>query len=49
MEKNYNKRTEKDYGLFRIIFYRLFIIFVIMPVAKLMYNIKVEGRENIEI
>ena len=47
MEKNYNKRTEKDYGLFRIIFYRLFIIFVIMPVAKLMYNIKVEGRENV--
>ncbi len=47
MEKNYNKRTEKDYGLLRTIFYVLFVIFVVMPVSKLMYNIKVEGRENV--
>lgn len=47
MEKNYNKRTEKDYGLLRTIYYILFVIFVVMPVSKLMYNIKVEGRENV--
>ncbi len=47
MEKNYNKRTEKDYGLLRTIFYILFVIFVVIPVSKLMYNIKVEGRENV--
>lgn len=47
MEKNYNKRCEKDYGLLRTIYYILFVIFVVMPVSKLMYNIKVEGRENV--
>lgn len=47
MGKNYNKRTEKDYGLLRTIFYILFVIFVVIPVSKLMYNIKVEGRENV--
>lgn len=47
MEKNYNKRTEKDYGFFRSLFYVLFVIVVVMPVSKFMYNIKVEGRENV--
>ena len=47
MEKNYNKRTEKDYGILRTIFYVWFVIFVVWPVSKLMYNIKVEGRENV--
>ena len=46
-EKNYNRRTEKDYGIFRIVFYYLFIVFVVRPVTKLMYNIKIEGRENL--
>ena len=46
-EKNYNKRTEKDYGLLRTIYYFLFTIFVIIPVSKLMYNLKIEGRENV--
>lgn len=46
-EKNYNRRTEKDYGIFRIIFYYLFIIFVVGPTAKLLYNIKIEGKENL--
>ena len=46
-ERNYNKRTEKDYGLLRTIYYVLFVIFVVMPVSKLMYNIKIEGRENV--
>lgn len=47
MEKNYNKRTEKDYGFFRTLYYMLFVIFVVAPVARLMYNIKIEGRENV--
>ena len=47
MEKNYNKRSEKDYGILRSIFYVLFVIFVVAPVSKLMYNIKIEGRENV--
>ena len=47
MEKNYNKRTEKDYGFFRTLYYMLFVIFVVAPVAKLMYNIKIEGQENV--
>ena len=46
-EKNYNKRTEKDYGLLRTIYYFLFTIFVIIPVSKFMYNLKIEGRENV--
>lgn len=47
MEKNYNKRTEKDYGFFRTLYYMLFVVFVVAPVARLMYNIKIEGRENV--
>ncbi len=47
MTKNYNRRTEKDYGLLRKAFYISFLYFVVVPVAKLMYNIKVEGRENL--
>lgn len=47
MARNYNKRSEKDYGLLRSIYYQLFVTFVVMPVSKLMYNIKIEGRENV--
>ena len=47
MAKNYNKRTEKDYGLLRTLFYLLFVYTVVIPVTKLMYNIKIEGRENV--
>lgn len=47
MEKNYNRRTEKDYGFLRKLFYKNFVRFVVGPVAKLMYNIKIEGRENL--
>ena len=47
MAKNYNKRTEKDYGILRSIYYTLFVLFVVIPVTKLMYNIKFEGRENV--
>ncbi len=47
MKKNYNSRTEKDYNLLRKIYYDLFVIFVVIPVSKLMYNLKIEGRENV--
>lgn len=46
-ERNYNSRTEKDYGLLRSIYYQLFVLLVVMPISKLFYNLKVEGRENI--
>ena len=47
MKKNYNKRTERDYGLLRSLFYQFFVVFVVTPVVKLMYKLKVEGRENL--
>ena len=47
MKKNYNRRTEKDYGFLRTLYYNLFVLFVVLPVSKLMYNIKLEGRENV--
>jgi len=46
-EKNYNRRTEKDYGFLRILFYKTFVTFVVWTVTKFMYNIKIYGRENI--
>lgn len=47
MAKNYNRRCEKDYGFWRKLYYKLFVIFVVYPVSKLMYNFKVEGKENV--
>ncbi len=47
MGKNYNSRTEKDYNFWSALYYQLFVVFVVLPVSKLMYNIKVEGRENV--
>ena len=47
MARNYNSRNEKDYGLIRTIFYTLFVYIVVIPVSKLMYNLKIEGRENV--
>ena len=46
-KRNYNSRTEKDYNWVRSIYYKLFVYLVVMPVSKLMYNIKIEGRENV--
>lgn len=46
-EKNYNRRTEKDYGFLRILFYKSFVTFVVHVVSKYMYNIKIEGKENV--
>ena len=45
--RNYNSRTEKDYNFWRSLYYQLFVMLVVMPVSKLMYNIKVVGRENV--
>ena len=45
--KNYNRRTEKDYNFFRSLYYILFLIFVVWPVTKLMYNLKIVGKENL--
>ena len=47
MGKNYNRRTEKDYGFFRTLFYKAFVVCVVIPVTKLMYNIKIEGKNNV--
>ena len=46
-EKNYNRRTEKDYGFFRTAFYKTFVVAVVLIVTKLMYNIKIIGKENV--
>ena len=46
-EKNYNRRTEKDYNFFRTLYYMTFVILVVLPVTKFMYNLKIEGRENL--
>ena len=46
-EKNYNRRTEKDYGFWRILFYKTFVTFVVWTVTKFMYNLKIIGRENV--
>ena len=46
-EKNYNRRTEKDYGFWRILFYKSFVTLVVWTVTKFMYNIKIIGRENV--
>ena len=47
MEKNYNRRTEADYGFLRKLFYKSFVFLIVAPVAKLMYNLKIEGKENL--
>lgn len=47
MARNYNKRTEKEYGFFRKLWYRTFVACVVKSVLNLMYNIKVEGKENV--
>ena len=43
----YSVKTEKDYSIFRKLSCRLFGMLVVGPVAKLMYNLKIEGRENV--
>ncbi len=47
MARNYNSRTEKDYNIIRKLYYDFFVWLVVIPVTKLWYNIKIEGRENV--
>lgn len=47
MVRNYNTRSEKDYSLLRSIYYKIFVYLVVMPVSRFMYNLKIEGRENV--
>ena len=46
-EKNYNRRTEKDYNWIRSTYYLGFVAIIVFTVTKLFYNLKVEGKENI--
>ena len=46
-EKNYIVKTKKSYGFARTLFCKLFYSLVVGPVAKTMYNLKIEGKENI--
>lgn len=46
--RNYNRRYAKEYGWARSLFYKLFVIFVVKPAAVLQYNIKIEGKENLQ-
>jgi 1-acyl-sn-glycerol-3-phosphate acyltransferase len=46
-EKIYSHRTEKDYGFWRTFFNIIFYLLFVRTAAKYMYNLKVEGKENI--
>ena len=46
-ERNYNRRTEKDYNFWRTLFYKTFVTFIVHTVSKYWYNWKIEGKENI--
>ncbi len=47
-ERNYNRRYPKEYGFWQSLYYVLFLYLVVIPVGKLLYKVKVEGRENID-
>ena len=46
-EKNYNRRTEKDYNFWRTLFYKTFVTLLVHTISKYWYNLKIEGRENV--
>lgn len=46
--RNYNRRYANEYGFRRSLFYRLFLLFVVLPVSVLQYTIKIQGRENLK-
>lgn len=46
-KRNYNRRYAKEYGLLRTLFYKFFLHAVVETVAKLQYNIKITGQENL--
>lgn len=47
-ERNYNRRYAKEYGWLRSLYYKMFLAFVVQPAATLQYNIKIEGRKNLD-
>lgn len=46
--RNYNRRYAREYGFWRTLFYRVFLVVVVLTVSKLQYNIKIEGRKNLK-
>ena len=46
-EKNYIVKTEKSYGFIRTLFCKIFYALAVGPTAKYMYNLKIEGKENV--
>ena len=47
MKKNYQKRSSKEYNFLRGIFQRITCSLVYGTFYRLVYNLKVEGRENV--
>ena len=46
-QKNYARKTEKDYTFSSSIFQRLVIFFLFIPFFSIMYKLKVNGQNNI--
>src|SRR5574344_377891 len=46
-ERNFEKRKSSEYGIVRKIFYRAVVLFMLTPMARFCYTLKVEGKENI--
>ena len=47
-ERNYNRRYPEEYGFLRSFFYMFFLYTVVLPVGRLLYDIKIIGKENID-
>ncbi len=47
MKKNYQKRSSKEYNIFRGIFQWITCTIVYATYYKLVYNLKIEGRQNV--
>ncbi len=45
---DYSKRDAKDYGLWIRLFYNFMLFCIVIPLAKLQYNVKITGRENLK-
>ncbi|MBR1907652.1 1-acyl-sn-glycerol-3-phosphate acyltransferase [bacterium] len=46
-ERNYAKRTAKDYHIFRTIFYYFILYTVVFPYITWFYKVKIIGRKNL--
>lgn len=47
-ERNYNRRYPEEYGFLRSFFYMFFLFTVVLPVGRLLYDIKIVGEKNID-